>query len=56
MNRTATHAIVMAKLITNGKECGVQPFLIQIRDKKTHKPLPGKNSFLCFFAYETKQT
>lgn len=28
-------------MISQGKDQGVQPFLIQIRDLETHKPLPG---------------
>jgi acyl-CoA oxidase len=34
-------AIVFAKLIVKGKKIGVFPFIVQIRDFKTHQPLPG---------------
>ncbi|KAI8065859.1 hypothetical protein BC940DRAFT_340932 [Gongronella butleri] len=41
LGKTATHAIVMARLVTNGKDHGPHPFCVQIRDLKTHEPLPG---------------
>ena len=41
MAKDATYAIVFARLITQDKDEGVHPFLIQIRDKISHKPLPG---------------
>ncbi|XP_023324157.1 probable peroxisomal acyl-coenzyme A oxidase 1 [Eurytemora carolleeae] len=41
LGRTATHAVVMAQLTTQGKKRGVHPFLVQIRDEKTYKPFPG---------------
>ncbi|KAG2226002.1 hypothetical protein INT45_002468 [Circinella minor] len=37
----ANHAMVMARLISNGKDYGPHPFIVQIRDLKTHEPLPG---------------
>lgn len=37
----ANFAIVYAQLFTNGKNYGVFPLMVQIRDLKTHKPLPG---------------
>ncbi|KAK8212930.1 hypothetical protein M8818_003095 [Zalaria obscura] len=39
LGRTANHAVVMAQLIINGKPYGPHPFVVQIRDMKTHKPL-----------------
>lgn len=36
----ATHALVYAQLIIDGKEYGVHAFLVQIRDEN-HRPLPG---------------
>ncbi|KAK4549620.1 hypothetical protein LTR36_004921 [Oleoguttula mirabilis] len=39
LGRTANHAVVMAQLIVNGKSLGPHPFVIQIRDMKTHEPL-----------------
>lgn len=41
LGRTANHAVVMANLITQGKPRGIIPFVVPIRDMKTHKPLPG---------------
>ena len=37
----SNHAIVMAQLISNGKNYGPHAFVVQVRDLKTHKPLPG---------------
>ncbi|GAB7351975.1 hypothetical protein MBLNU459_g2502t1 [Dothideomycetes sp. NU459] len=39
LGRTANHAVVMAQLIIAGKPYGPHPFVVQIRDMKTHKPL-----------------
>ena len=39
--KDATYALVWARLITQGKDHGVHPFVIQIRDKLYHKPFPG---------------
>ncbi|OBR04555.1 Acyl-coenzyme A oxidase [Colletotrichum higginsianum IMI 349063] len=41
LGKTATHAVVMAQLILNGKQIGPHPFVVPIRDKKTHEPLPN---------------
>ena len=41
MGHTATHAIVVARLITKGQDHGVHPFIVQIRSLEDHKPLPG---------------
>ncbi|XP_026319545.1 probable peroxisomal acyl-coenzyme A oxidase 1 [Hyposmocoma kahamanoa] len=38
---TANYCVVMAQLYTKGKHCGMQPFIVQIRDDETHMPLPG---------------
>ncbi|CAK90239.1 unnamed protein product (macronuclear) [Paramecium tetraurelia] len=37
----SNYALVYAKLIFNGKNKGVHPFMVQIRDNATHKPLQG---------------
>ncbi|KAL4448667.1 hypothetical protein ABPG74_012756 [Tetrahymena malaccensis] len=37
----ANHALVFAQLHIKGKKHGVHPILVQIRDLKTHQPLPG---------------
>lgn len=39
LGRTANHAVVMAQLIIDGKPYGPHPFVVQIRDLKTHQPL-----------------
>ena len=39
LGRTANHAVVMAQLIIEGKSYGPHPFVVQIRDVKTHEPL-----------------
>lgn len=41
LGKTATHAIVQAKLIIHGKDYGLHPLLVNIRDLKTHKVLDG---------------
>ncbi|KAK6851455.1 hypothetical protein PG995_012577 [Apiospora arundinis] len=40
LGKTANYAVVMAQLIINGKHYGPHPFLVQIRDLKTHEVLP----------------
>lgn len=37
----ANHAIVMARLISNGKDHGPHPFIVQIRNLENHQPLEG---------------
>jgi acyl-CoA oxidase len=39
LGRTANYACVMAQLIIDGKPYGPHPFIVQIRDLKTHEPL-----------------
>ena len=41
MGFVSNHAIVMARLIIDGKDYGIQAFLVQIRSRETHQPLPG---------------
>lgn len=49
LGRTANHAVVVAQLLLpdqtskNGhlKSYGPHPFIVQVRDMKTHQPLPG---------------
>lgn len=40
LGKVATHAIVYAQLILDGKEYGIHAFMLQIRDEN-HKPFPG---------------
>ncbi|KAI1843192.1 hypothetical protein JX265_012236 [Neoarthrinium moseri] len=39
LGKAANHAVVMAQLIIDGKRYGPHPFVVQIRDLKTHEPL-----------------
>ncbi|KAI9873881.1 MAG: fatty-acyl coenzyme A oxidase [Pleopsidium flavum] len=39
LGRTANHAVVMAQLVIDGKSLGPHPFVVPIRDLKTHEPL-----------------
>jgi acyl-CoA oxidase len=41
MGRYSNFALIMAKLVIDGNEYGIAPFLVQIRDLKTHKWMPG---------------
>lgn len=40
LGKVANHAVVYAQLIIDGKEEGLHPFMVQIRDEN-HRPLPG---------------
>ena len=39
LGKVANHAVVMAQLIVAGRNYGPHPFVVQIRDLKTHEPL-----------------
>ncbi|KAJ5953556.1 hypothetical protein N7454_000452 [Penicillium verhagenii] len=39
LGRTANHAVVMAQLFVAGKNYGPHPFVVQVRDLKTHQPM-----------------
>eukprot|EP00879_Flechtneria_rotunda_P021197 GHRR01022330.1.p1 GENE.GHRR01022330.1~~GHRR01022330.1.p1 ORF type:complete len:634 (+),score=214.56 GHRR01022330.1:589-2490(+) len=41
MGKTATHAVVMARLMLNGKDHGPHAFIVQLRSLETHLPMPG---------------
>lgn len=41
---TATHALLMAKLIVAGKDYGMHPFLMPLRDPDSHRLLPGRSA------------
>ncbi|EFY88863.1 acyl-coenzyme A oxidase [Metarhizium acridum CQMa 102] len=41
LGKAANHAVVIAQLIIDNKTYGPHPFVVQIRDLKTHKPLPN---------------
>ena len=41
LGKAANYASVMAQLIIDGKNYGPHPFVVQVRDLKTHEPLPN---------------
>ncbi|TMW65698.1 hypothetical protein Poli38472_008340 [Pythium oligandrum] len=41
LGKTATHAIVHARLFLDGKNVGIQAFLVQLRSLENHQPLAG---------------
>ena len=41
LGRTANFAIVFARLVVGGRDLGIHNFLVQLRDLRTHAPLPG---------------
>ncbi|RLN96438.1 hypothetical protein BBJ28_00016676 [Nothophytophthora sp. Chile5] len=41
LGKTANHAVVHARLFLDGKDVGVQAFLVQIRSLEDHEPLAG---------------
>ncbi|KAK8599768.1 hypothetical protein V6N13_060409 [Hibiscus sabdariffa] len=41
LGKVSTHAVVYARLITNGQDYGVQGFIVQLRSLDDHSPLPG---------------
>eukprot|EP00775_Hariotina_reticulata_P005807 gene5808-6047_t len=41
MGKTATHAVVMARLVLNGKDHGPHAFIVQLRSLEDHLPMPG---------------
>ncbi|KAI5655741.1 hypothetical protein M9H77_32928 [Catharanthus roseus] len=41
LGKVSTHAVVFARLITDGKEYGVHGFIVQLRSLEDHQPLPG---------------
>ncbi|XP_065365650.1 probable peroxisomal acyl-coenzyme A oxidase 1 [Calliphora vicina] len=41
LGHTANMVVLMAQLYIKGKHYGLQPFLVRIRNEKTHQPEPG---------------
>ncbi|KAE9552039.1 hypothetical protein FO519_004730, partial [Halicephalobus sp. NKZ332] len=39
--KVSNYIVVVARLLSNGKDHGPHPFFVQIRDPKTHESLPG---------------
>jgi acyl-CoA oxidase len=45
LGKTSTHAVVMARLITRGRDHGPHTFLVQLRSTEDHRSLPGITLF-----------
>ncbi|KAH9111702.1 hypothetical protein LEN26_010049, partial [Aphanomyces euteiches] len=41
LGKTANYCVLHARLFLNGKDHGIQAFLVPVRDTKTHETLPG---------------
>ncbi|EGT32383.1 CBN-ACOX-1 protein [Caenorhabditis brenneri] len=41
LGKSSNYAVVVAHMIIKGKNYGPHPFMVQLRDEKTHAPLPG---------------
>ena len=41
VGKSSNFAIVVARLIVDAKDHGIQMFIVQLRDLNTHQPLPG---------------
>jgi acyl-CoA oxidase len=41
LGKSATHCVLYSRLITGGKDQGVQAFIVQVRDMQSNMPLPG---------------
>ncbi|KAH7659380.1 Acyl-CoA oxidase protein [Dioscorea alata] len=41
LGKASTHAVVFARLITDGRDYGVHGFIVQLRSLEDHLPLPG---------------
>lgn len=41
MGQSTNYAVVVAQLYTKGKNHGIHPFIVQLRDEETHMPLSG---------------
>ena len=41
MGKSSNFATVPARLIVDGKDRGIQMFIVQLRDLQTHQPMPG---------------
>ena len=50
MGHTATHAVVAARLITKGEDHGAHRFIVQLRNLKDHKRLPGWSVCYCLIS------
>jgi len=46
VGHTATHAVVVARLITKGTDHGIHQFVVPLRSLQDHRPLPGGCAYL----------
>ncbi|KJE89207.1 palmitoyl-CoA oxidase [Capsaspora owczarzaki ATCC 30864] len=55
LGKTSTHCVVFARLVISDRECGVHPFMVQLRSLENHEPLKGitVGDIGPKFAYET---
>ena len=44
VGKTSNYVVLMANLVTRGKNEGIHAFIVQIRDENTHQPLKGSPS------------
>jgi acyl-CoA oxidase len=42
LGKTSNHCVVVARLITQGKDYGPHTFFVQLRDLETYEPLKGE--------------
>lgn len=42
LGHVVTHAVVLARLVTLGKDYGIHPFIVQLRSLEDHSVLPGR--------------
>ena len=42
VGKSSNFATVPARLIVDGKDHGIQMFIVQLRDLHTHQPMPGQ--------------
>jgi len=45
VGKSSNFAVVPARLIVDKKDHGIQMFIVQLWDRQTHQPLPGKVLF-----------
>ena len=48
MGKSSNFATVPARLIVDGKDHGIQMFIVQLRDLQTHQPMPGIFMLTCY--------
>ena len=51
MGKSSNFAIVVARLIVDAKDHGIQMFIVQLRDLNTHQPLPGVFCYILPYSF-----